>query len=142
MIIQSPCTPPCTPDFRKAFCDHGLMKYDLRLSVKEHRRSRNLKIQLDQLSFSNSRHGFPNGSAAIAAASVPANNFTSMVYSGLSGSHAELLCGEPNMPQGSQHIEHQQHHGQQTDETQTDKVQDQDRQAGQETCWQEEVATD
>jgi hypothetical protein len=29
-------------------------------------------------------------------------NFTSMVYSGRSGSHAGLLCGETNMPQGSQ----------------------------------------
>jgi hypothetical protein len=118
------------------------MTYDHPISVKDHRRSRNSKTWVPQPSFSNFRHGFANGSAAVAPVSARANNFASMVYSRHSASHAGILCGEPNMPQGSQHIEHQQHHGQQTHEIQTDKVQDQDRQAGQETCWQEEVATD
>ena len=47
------------------------------------------------------RSAKPALSAVIAAASALANNFTSMVYSGRSGSHAGLLCGETNMPQGS-----------------------------------------
>jgi len=34
MILQSPCKPPCTPDCCKVFCDHGLVKSDLRISVK------------------------------------------------------------------------------------------------------------
>jgi integrase len=47
------------------------------------------------------RHGISNGSAVIAVASARAHNFTSKVYSGRSGSHDGLLCGETNMPQGS-----------------------------------------
>jgi hypothetical protein len=34
------------------------MKYDLRISVKDYRRGKNLKIQLAQLSFSSSRQFF------------------------------------------------------------------------------------
>jgi len=55
MIIQSPCKPPCTPDFCKVFCHHGFMKSDLRISVKDYRRSKTLKIQLAQVNFSSSR---------------------------------------------------------------------------------------
>src|ERR1035437_3650299 len=58
MIIQSACKPPSTPDFCKALCNHTLMKYDLRISVKDYRRGKNLKIQLAQLSFSSSRQFF------------------------------------------------------------------------------------
>ena len=47
------------------------------------------------------RSAKPALSVVIAAASALANNFTSMVYSGRSGSHAGLLCGETSMPQGS-----------------------------------------
>jgi O-acetyl-ADP-ribose deacetylase (regulator of RNase III) len=35
------------------------------------------------------------------AASARANKFTSRVYSARSGSHARLLCGQADMPQGS-----------------------------------------
>ena len=58
MIIQSACKPPCMPDFCKALCNHTLMKYDLRISVKDYRLGKNLKIQLAQLSFSSSRQFF------------------------------------------------------------------------------------
>ena len=54
MIIQS----PCTPDFRKVFCHHGFMKSDLRISVKDYRRGKTLKIQLAQVNFSSSRQFF------------------------------------------------------------------------------------
>ncbi len=40
MIIKSGCTPPCTPDFRKALCHHALIKYDRRVSVKDYRRAK------------------------------------------------------------------------------------------------------
>jgi hypothetical protein len=55
MIIQSACKPPCTPDFHKALPYHDLMKYDIRISVKDHRRRKNLKLQMAQLSYSSSR---------------------------------------------------------------------------------------
>src|ERR1019366_1395808 len=45
MIIQSACKLPCMPDFCKDLCNHTLMKYDLRISVKDYRRGKNLKIQ-------------------------------------------------------------------------------------------------
>ena len=55
LIIQSPCKPPCTPDFCKVLAHHGLMKSDLRISVKDYRRTKTLKIQMAQVNFSSSR---------------------------------------------------------------------------------------
>jgi hypothetical protein len=48
MLIQRSCTPPCTADIRKALCNHNLIKYALRFSVKDDRRGKNLKIQMAQ----------------------------------------------------------------------------------------------
>jgi len=49
------CTSACTVDFPSAFGFHGFMKADLRMSIKDHRRSKNLKIQLTQVPFAYAR---------------------------------------------------------------------------------------
>jgi hypothetical protein len=49
VIIQPLCTAACSPDTPKPFAYHGLMKADLRISVKDHRRAETSKIQLAQV---------------------------------------------------------------------------------------------
>lgn len=41
----------CTGDFCKSFGYHGLMKHDLRISVKDVRRNKNLKMTLSRTLF-------------------------------------------------------------------------------------------
>ncbi len=58
MIEQTACTGACTTDSPKALGHHELMKADLRISVKDYRRGRNLKIELAELSLGSSRQFF------------------------------------------------------------------------------------
>ena len=55
MIIQSACTRLCTADFCKSLPHHMFTKSDLRISVKDYRRGKNVKIELAQLSYGSSR---------------------------------------------------------------------------------------
>ena len=43
---------PCKGDLHKSLCYHGFMKADLRISIKDYRRGKNLKILLLQVPFS------------------------------------------------------------------------------------------
>ena len=45
----------CTADVSNSFCYHALMKADLRISIKDYRRNKNLKIQLVRVPFATSR---------------------------------------------------------------------------------------
>jgi hypothetical protein len=45
----------CTVVFYKPGCYHALMKADLRISIKDYKRNKNLKIQLVHVPFSASR---------------------------------------------------------------------------------------
>ena len=45
----------CTADFFIGGCYHGFMKADLRISIKDYRRNKNLKIQLTRVPFTSSR---------------------------------------------------------------------------------------
>ncbi|HTX22295.1 MAG TPA: hypothetical protein VMD27_10635 [Candidatus Aquilonibacter sp.] len=56
VLYGAACTMPCTLGFHKPACYHVLMKPDLRISVKDYRRDKNLKIQLARVSFSSNRH--------------------------------------------------------------------------------------
>ncbi len=38
------CTLSCTADFSDSLCDHVLMQADLRISVKDYSRNKNLKV--------------------------------------------------------------------------------------------------
>ena len=49
------CTTLCTVGFCKPGCYHALMKADLRISIKDYKRNKNLKIQLVHVPFSASR---------------------------------------------------------------------------------------
>ena len=55
LLVAGECTSACTVDFPSAFGFHGFMKADLRISIKDHRRSKNLKIQLTQVPFAYAR---------------------------------------------------------------------------------------
>ena len=55
MIEQRLCTVACTADFRKSLPYHDLMKADLRISVKDYRRAKSLKIHLAQVNYSKRR---------------------------------------------------------------------------------------
>jgi len=52
LLEQSACTVACTIDFHNHACYHGLMKADLRISVKDYRRNKNLKILVQRAIFS------------------------------------------------------------------------------------------
>ena len=45
----------CTLGFHKPVCYHASMKADLRISVKDYHRNKNLKIQLARVPFTTSR---------------------------------------------------------------------------------------
>ncbi len=54
MDLQPSCTAACTTEFCKILGYHILMKADRRISVKDYRRGRNLKIELAQVSYGSS----------------------------------------------------------------------------------------
>ena len=49
---------PCTRDFPKSFLYHELMKADLRISIKDYRRGKNLKVVLLRVPFSRQQQFF------------------------------------------------------------------------------------
>lgn len=51
LIYDELCTVSCTPDFHNLACYHGIMKTALRISVKDYRRNKNLKILLVAVPF-------------------------------------------------------------------------------------------
>jgi hypothetical protein len=46
LLGQTSCTATCTVDFCKVFCFSWIMKADLRISIKDYHRNKNLKILL------------------------------------------------------------------------------------------------
>ena len=46
VLSRSGCIPACAGDFFNCWHYHGFIKADLRISVKDYRRNKNLKIQL------------------------------------------------------------------------------------------------
>lgn len=55
VLGRSACTTQCTADFSNRSLYHGFMKADLRISVKDYSRNKNLKIQLARVPFARSR---------------------------------------------------------------------------------------
>ena len=55
LLYISACMAQCTLGFHKPFYYHAPMKADLRISVKDYRRNKNLKIQLLRVPFTTSR---------------------------------------------------------------------------------------
>jgi hypothetical protein len=49
LLSDGLCTYPCKGDFHKPLCYHAFMKADLRISIKDYRRGKNLKILLLQV---------------------------------------------------------------------------------------------
>ena len=58
VILQLLYTDACTPDFHNTLAYHDLIKPDLRISVKDYRRSKSLKIHLAEVNFSKNRQFF------------------------------------------------------------------------------------
>ena len=55
LLHDGPRTASCTADFPNRACYQALMEADLRISVKDYRRKKTLKIQLLRVPFSCSR---------------------------------------------------------------------------------------
>ena len=55
LINERACTASCTGDFSNTSLYHKFMKADLRISIKDYHRNKNLKIQLVRVPFSSSR---------------------------------------------------------------------------------------
>jgi hypothetical protein len=51
VLYRRACTASCTIDFHNLGCYHVLMKADLRISVKDYRRNKNLKILIQRAFF-------------------------------------------------------------------------------------------
>src|SRR6516164_9358073 len=48
LLYDYPCTVACTTDFSISLLYHKFMKSDLRISIKDYRRNKNLKILLER----------------------------------------------------------------------------------------------
>jgi hypothetical protein len=46
LLAFKPCMNACTVDFAKGLCFHWFMKPDLRISIKDYRRNKTLKVVL------------------------------------------------------------------------------------------------
>ena len=55
LLSRSACTTACTADFDNRSLNHAFMKADWRISVKDYRWNKHLKVQLTQVPFARAR---------------------------------------------------------------------------------------
>ena len=70
LLYDYPCTVSCTTDFSISGLYHGLMQPDLRISIKDYRRNKNLKILLER-AFSSHRQFYVRTNGPLAFLTVP-----------------------------------------------------------------------